>query len=286
MDFDLGLSDFLSNAPLYKKFESDKAATSPYDFQDFGISVFCEIEKATQTHNLSLHPEFAKKFWGEQPADVHSLFVRHAPDQLSFVQQYRGICQSCKKHHLELLLKVDLIRGDDNSTRMILQKLGQHPTSKIKLNSYVRKYLNDENKELYQKALMNISHGYGLGAFAYLRRVVENQLMAFLQDISLFDYPESESLAQVLASHKTKHDTSKLIESVYQFLPETLKAIGTNPFKFLYAELSSGIHESNDGDCLERAIAMDKILVFVIERISQEKNEVSEIRRLIGNSKI
>ena len=61
-------------------------------------------------------------------------------------------------------------------------KVGQEPAWSIDIEPYLEKifgkYVND-----YKKGLINESQGYGIGAFAYYRRIVEVIIDELLNDI-------------------------------------------------------------------------------------------------------
>jgi len=287
MEFDHDISRFLSNAPLYKKLKTDTYIYSPWDFHEFGVKFYCHNENSEQTHKLELYPDATKKYFGglsggEPPREL----LNRKTEQLYFVQHYKGQCQSCKSHFFDVLIEVSTDKSIyDNERAFTLRKLGQNPPNEIKPDKEFIDYLNNEDLENYKKALMNLSHSFGIGAYAYLRRVVENEILRLLKDLSELDFEHSDRIEELLDSHNKKHDMASLIDETFKYLPESLKTLGDNPFKLLYGELSVGIHKMNDNECLERATSLDAILKFVIKRINEEKNEVSVIKNAIKKLK-
>jgi hypothetical protein len=285
MDFDQKISQFIGDAPLYKKLKTIIPIKSPYDLNDFGVKVFCSNEKSEQTHKLEIYPKAAKDFFGGLPAtELANAYAKGnaKPDSVSFVQHYRGICQSCKSHFFEVLIEVKNNNPlNDNEPIYIIRKLGQSPAYEIKPDKIFLDYLTEEDIENYKKALMNLSHSFGIGAYAYLRRIVENEILRLLTDISELNTEHSRDLKQLLKKNEMEHNMSALIDETFKYIPESLKNIGDNPFKLLYGELSVGIHKLKDDNCLDRAEYLNKILKFVIKRICEEKTEIHDVKNAV-----
>ncbi len=81
---------------------------------------------------------------------------------------------------------------------------------------------------------------------------------------------------------------SNLIEEVYKFLPSSLKQLGDNPLQLLYDQLSGGIHTYSEEECYDKAIAIDILLKFVVNKLneeeSQKKGVIEAIKKLKGKS--
>jgi hypothetical protein len=283
MKFDKRIADFLSTEPLYKKLETKVEIMSPYDFDDFGVKFYCSLEQSDQTHKLELYPSSSKahygSFRGDSPPEV---LLNSETNQLHFIQHYKGICQSCKSHSLDVLIEVSTKESFYESGRMFtIRKLGQYPAHSIKPDNEFNNYLGEEDIEYYKKALMNLSHSYGIGAYAYLRKIVENEIIKLIKSVAELNFEHSQKLKALIEQHEKKHNIATLIDKSYEYLPESLKSLGVNPFKLLYGELSIGIHKLTDEDCLERATSLNDILKFVIKRIYEEKTEIVNIKKAI-----
>lgn len=122
------------------------------------------------------------------------------------------------------------------------------------------KFLSKEDQENYKKALICRSQSYGIGSFAYLRRIVENEMINLVEALSNIPRKESEDIKLLLTKFRTDHVMKTLIEGIYPYLPNSLKTIGDNPLKALYSQLSGGIHEFSDDECLGKAENMDVLL--------------------------
>jgi hypothetical protein len=106
-------------------------------------------------------------------------------------------CVSCRKSHREYLVEQILDEGN-----IRLQKYGELPRSKLARNRVLQKFLKDD-LDNYEKAAICLSHEYGVAAFAYFRRVVENNINRLLdlvqQDAqsSGGDQPTLEAIAEL-----------------------------------------------------------------------------------------
>lgn len=173
-------------------------------------------------------------------------------------------------------------RKIDEDVNYFVRKIGQYPPYEKTLSKELINFLTKEDKDLYKKAVMNLSTGYGIGAFAYFRRIVENEIDRIVHKFSGLDRPESEEIKKQFKMYQKHHQKDKLIEAVFPYLPSSLKELGNNPLKYLNRELSVGIHALSDEDCLERAAKIQKVLEYVITTYNRESSEVSSVRKILG----
>ena len=74
-----------------------------------------------------------------------------------------------------------------------------------------------------------------------------------------------------------------LINIVNDFLPKSLKDIGDNPIRLLYSQLSGGIHDFTDEECLQKAESIDIVLTYIIKKINEDKFEISKVKDAMKN---
>jgi hypothetical protein len=123
------------------------------------------------------------------------------------------------------------------------------------------------------------SLGFGIGAFAYYRRVVENQKGRILSEIGrvakrLEAPPEKLKLFE--AAEKETQFT-KALDILKSAIPKSLLIGGQNPLTLLYAPLSEGIHELTDEQCLELATSIRVVLTELADRISRALQDQKEL---------
>lgn len=287
-----GLRELLSESPLYRKIMlNPEIAKDPRTLYDFGFPFSCNCNEDPQTHLLKLEEHTITEMshhmmYGFGPGDSTKRYGEYRLlDEVGqrFIEKVIGQCQNCKKDNPMFLIEFFTEKNKDGEYYFFGKKIGQTPPYSVKAEGYVSKILNGENLDFYKKALMNLSGNYGIGAFVYFRRIVESELIKLLEEVSELDDPKSLKVKQLLEEHSVTHKTPELLEEVYCFLPESLKGLGSNPFKLLYGSTSVGVHRLSDSECFEKALSLRFVLDFVLKKIYEEKNEVSEVKKHLKN---
>ncbi|WP_204346675.1 hypothetical protein [Psychroserpens algicola] len=272
---DKDLGEFLSNKPIYSKIKLESGFSSANKFDKSTFQYFCEIDESIETFELIV-------YHGYMPFRDHlntggQKHWKNKDDFFSLTQQYKGICKRCNKYHIDFLLNT---YADEEGLH--LRKVGQYPPFEITPEKYLLNYFIKEDKENYKKALLLLSQSFGIGAFSYLRRIVENEIIRIIEDLSNLDFPESNQIKDLLETYSKNHQMANLIEGINDYLPNTLKSIGNNPIKVLYSQLSGGIHSFSEDECLEKAQLIDTLLKFVIRKINEENSEIKIAREAMN----
>ena len=267
------ISDFISSSPLYKSIEVTGTSIPSATLNGWTFNFFCELDNEQKTFELSIVSYETPK--EEYKHDLES--------NLTLSYAYKGICQHCKKFHVDVIInlysKSELNEDGNTKKRHFIRKIGQYPPFIITPEKYLQSFLNKEDKENYKKALLLLSQSYGIGAFSYLRRIVENEILRIIEDISKLGTPASNKVQELLKAYKKNHQMTNLIEGIGEYLPGSLKSLGNNPIKVLYSQLSGGIHEYSESECLEKAELIDTLLKFVIKKINEESSDVLSARQ-------
>lgn len=166
-----------------------------------------------------------------------------------------------------------------------IKKIGQLPAVERLPEKEVLEYLNEEDKENYKKALSNLSVSFGIGAFAYFRRIIENEIKRIVKDISELDFEGSDKVKSAWIEYEQNHQMSNLIDNINPYIPKSLKEIDDNPIRLLHCQLSGGIHVYSEETCLEKAKKIDTILRYVIKKVNSEKFELNEVRKAMRSLK-
>lgn len=289
------ISKLLQKLPLYTTVELSEFYPHDSSFLDgHTFNFFCKEENSMQTFSLHVMNENIKQFFPIEQYSTHNGgYV--SGTLLSFSDYCVGLCSSCKKYKLDFLINCYTKKPkklsnagvtQDNPFKqesIFLRKIGQNPPYEIKPEKEVLDYLTEQDAGYYKKALMNISHGYGIGAFAYFRRVIENEIKRIVTDVSKLS-PETEAkMKDVMLKYEKDHQMSYLIDEISKYLPPTLSSLGNNPIRVLYEQFSVGLHGLTEEKCLEKATLADTILKFVIKQINAEKNEMKSVREAMKN---
>ena len=276
---------FIEEFPLYKtltiKFKNPAPVLAlPMGLTGMTFSGACP-EDGRQTFKMRAEPHLlfsavSARFGLGNPYQDRFEFMDHS-NQYNYLQHYSVRCQHCLKFSLNYLLYINS-SPDGN---IYFRKVGQFPPFEIAPQADLIKYLSDEDKENYKKALICLSQNYGMGAFAYLRRIVQNEIEKIVVDLSKIDRPESEKIKDLISAYRKDHQMEKLISGIGPFMPSSFNGLGENPLKHLYSQLSGGIHEFTEEECANKADSINTVLIFVIRRLNDENSELNKVREAL-----
>jgi hypothetical protein len=156
-----------------------------------------------------------------------------------------------------------------------MQKVGQHPRSQAVLSEELTAGLGEQGRELYLKADESRRQEMGLGALAYLRRVVENGMNALLdlmKSAVVGADNETELLARVEAAKQEKVFTNK-VGFAKAVLPQRFFHGGHNPLERLHQWSSAGIHDRDEWECIEIFDEIRTLFELLFERLAREAAE-------------
>lgn len=290
-----GFAEFLASKPLYYKVQVVKNLTQ-YDnsayldlngFTDKPFKFLCPQENEIQTFRTSILDSEYLGLVGLLGKDVYNLPYTFDKEtrKLDLKMHLQGICQSCK-HRIDFLIRATSDKEWDRRTEGInifIQKIGQFPPYDIGLNKNLKKYLSPEDQSNYSKALNCLSISYGIGSYAYLRRIIENEIIRIIKDISDLDFDGVKLVKEAYKTYQKDSQMSKLIEILNKHIPMSLQELGDNPIKLLYEQLSGGIHEFTDEECLKKASSIDILINYVIKVINEEKYHLKEVKGALNN---
>jgi hypothetical protein len=164
-------------------------------------------------------------------------------------------------------------------------KVGQFPAWEVVGEPNIEKLLG-VHSTYYKKGLTCESQGYGIGAFGYYRRIVEETIDEMLNEIAdLISGDDLDKYNDALAKAKATIVTAEKIELVKDLLPPILRPEGMNPLSVLHSALSEGLHAESDDECLEFAQHCREVLVFLVNQVAASKETAksftTSMRRLL-----
>jgi hypothetical protein len=184
---------------------------------------------------------------------------------------YRGrilravyLCQHCQQsvRHFYILFDKD---GE------WIMKVGQYPAWSTKPDSEIEKLLG-EHAGYFKKGLVCESQSYGIGAFGYYRRIVEEIIDQLLEEIGgLVAGEEQQKYRQAFERTKRTTVAQDKIDLVKDLLPAILRPEGMNPLAVLHQALSEGLHASSDEICLQKAAIIREVLVYMVNQVAARK---------------
>lgn len=242
---------FLEEYPLYKKFPY--VVPYPYTLDlvpKVPIHMYCDICKSDQTFNMVNEYYNAFRF-SNTPAAGNTTEVRY-------------VCSACNKY-----LRIFSLKFDNKGS--YIMKVGQEPPWDISVDKNLLKALGNYG-DYYKKGLICESQGYGIGAYAYYRRVVEEVIDELLDSIlDLIEDKEKDKYKQALEKTKKTRVAQEKIDLVKDLLPTSLRPSGMNPLSVLHDCLSEGLHGKSDEECLELACNVKDTLIYLLNQIIRDK---------------
>jgi len=257
---ELDIRELFLNVPLYESItftEADRDRLSSIEFFEGTIDCYC-IDCAKMS-----------VFKAIQKEEKHRLLFENRP-YLTSTHNYKHIflCSRNPFHSLIFYFKISDFR---------LIKIGQFP-SIADLASYdIQKYRGILHKEVYKefsRAVGLVSHGIGIGAFVYLRRIFEGLILgAHGQAKTKTDWDEDVYL-------RSRMDEK--INLLKDFLPSFMVE-----HKNLYSILSKGIHELSEEECLGAfPILKAGIEMILDEKIREQERQAKEAEARKAISKL
>ncbi|MEE9378071.1 MAG: hypothetical protein V3V33_08550 [Candidatus Lokiarchaeia archaeon] len=254
---------FLEEYSLYRKFDYNLPPI--VSFPKLSINMKC--------HNCNDKRTFIgmNAFYIEQSENIDCDRYRETNRMPKENSHYilRYVCASCKKFERFFILRVG------KNLKQIL-KIGQYPPRDITISKDLEKIMGVFS-EYYKKGLICEFQGYGIGANAYFRRIVEGIIDDLLVQIpDLMSGEERALYENALEESRKAKNTQEKIALVKDLLPPILMPERYNPLKTLHEVLSKGIHNLTDEECLENAQIIKDTLIFLINSILKRKKEQQE----------
>jgi hypothetical protein len=170
-------------------------------------------------------------------------------------------CGRDDKHEIEIIFKTI-------PSEFAFLKIGQFPSlaslTKGEINKY-RKILGDQFVE-FSRGIGLTSHGIGIGAFVYLRRVFEKLIeQAHLQAKGITGWNESDY---------GKGRMDDRIEMLKTHLPSFLVKN-----KSLYGILSKGIHELSEQECLDIFLVVKLGIELILDEKIKQKEQEDKVKQ-------
>jgi hypothetical protein len=244
------IKEFLEDYPLYRKFKVTNLPEQTSRLPKVRLKMSCPTCSSEQTFAMT------NEYFENLP------YTNYGVEGLVLRAVY--ICTHCESFKRVFFFAV----GQEKDW---LMKVGQFPGWEIKGDPLVEKLLGRHSTH-YKKGLTCESQSYGIGAFGYYRRIVEETIDELLSEISgLLSGEDAKNFLAALEKTKKTIVTQEKIELVKDLLPPILRPDGMNPLSVLHSSLSEGLHAKSDEACLEQAVIIREILVFLVHQVAASK---------------
>lgn len=265
--------------------------TKPQTFADFLESCgpdfthhFSGLLSASSAAVLPiLVPPVIRLYCESDTCDGIRLFQCRDNHHISFPLDFefiKYVCRNCGR--TEKIFALALAPDEDKRSCRV-QKLGEMPPFGPPTPSRVMKLVGVD-RELFLKGRRAELHGLGIGAFAYYRRVVEEQKGRIIEEIGKVatKIKPSKETEELFSKAKAETQFSTAIDLIKSAIPETLLIDGHNPLTLLHSALSEGLHAQTDDQCLELATSIRVVLTELAERISTALKEEATLKSAVS----
>jgi hypothetical protein len=189
-------------------------------------------------------------------------------------------CRNCQYNTKLFSLQIT-VGGGKKGTAM---KHGELPFFGPPLPSRVINLVGPD-RELFLRGRRCENQGLGIGAFAYYRRVVENQKGRLIDEIAKVAKRLGASAQTIQVFEKAAKETqfSRAVDDVKAAIPASLLIDTHNPLVLLHSALSEGLHARTEEECLELAMSIRVVLTELADRISIALKDEVELKQAISN---
>jgi hypothetical protein len=262
---DNAIKAFLEKAPLYTWQVFGKPAQARTSLWIKGVDLFCQACDCLRPFH-----DMRSRGAGSGTGTAASMLK-------SGTSYFEYRCVTCRSE------KQYLVQHEVGEDTVRLQKYGELPRPPLYRDRVMQKFLKDD-RENYQKATACLANGYGIGAFAYLRRIVENNIGRLLDLVQKETDATGGDPAVAAALADLKKDTPMIerIKVANSALPPHLKPDGLNPLGRLYQVLSEGVHAFSDAECLAQAQTASRCLAYLVNELTSRQAAREDFKRGIS----
>lgn len=263
MDESINFKHFIENAPLYSSITLKNNLKGAFSYILKEIDADCPIcDQNKPFHNYT--------------GMISTVVSIGAMDKSHFDNvQFR--CVTCVSYVKTFWFNSE--RTEDN-LQVVVTKIGQWPQNKLPSSKVLSKFFKKDKQE-YNKAVVCLANGYGVAAYAYLRRIVERNILDLI-DLIQDEIDDKSPIFQSLQELKINSPMSDRIKIANKALPEHLKPDGFNPLGQIYGLLSDGVHSLSEEECLKKAEDIQACLEFLISELATHKKNKEEFKKRLN----
>lgn len=185
------------------------------------------------------------------------------------------VCSNCQTTSKTFALAA---RWDGDGTTGSCRKLGEFPAYGPPTPPQLISLIGPD-REAFLKGRRCESQGLGIGAYAYYRRVVENQKNRILKEIAkVAKSIGAKEVVQKLDAAVMETQFSRALDGVKDAIPQALLIEGHSPLKLLHKATSRGLHKLDDAECLELATDIRRVLAELSDRLAQVLKDDTELK--------
>jgi hypothetical protein len=185
-------------------------------------------------------------------------------------------CENCKKTTKTFALFTEL---RPKSAQALMRKLGENTPFGPPIPARAITLIGGD-RDLFLKGYKAETRGLGIGAYAYYRRVLDQQRTRIIEQLKKVAVQLGTSPAVLKLFDEALKETqfTTAIEKIKDAIPESLRIKNENPLILLYETASQGLHRRTDEECLELATDLRVVLTELAERISTALRDDQELK--------
>jgi hypothetical protein len=208
-------------------------------------------------------------------ADGNPHWVDQSPSDVLLDYMCRNCGKSIKTYAVRVMR--------DGSGGGLVTKIGEAPAFGPPVPAKLISMIGPD-REIFLRGRRAENQGLGIGAFAYYRRVVENQKNRLIEQMKRVAQRLGASDETLVTFDQALKETqfSKAVSDLRGVMPQTLLIDGHNPLTLLHSALSEGIHAKTDEECLQIATSIRVVLGELSERIEMALKDEQELRGAIS----
>jgi hypothetical protein len=254
------LRHFLEEKSLYSWVDIDLPELKGHFYSVDKVEMECPICKKSRP--------FSDRLFIRPGSGTGAGFPQSIPPKLdSDVHTVQFTCNGCLSCKYVFFVDVD-------TEKKRVRKVGQTPAWSINLDRDIEKFLGVDS-EYFKKAMICESQGYGIAAFSYYRRVLENSIGNILQKIRSILKTNNASVGDIEKIDKALNGIvmDERIKIAKDAMPIHLQPNQMNPLAIIYDTLSAGIHRLSEQECLDNSNHIRVALSYLIKAITQQNDE-------------
>ncbi len=266
--------EFLETCPPDVEMIVTDRASGPHDSRSYESRPFFRL----LTPELDLHCEYCD---GTRAFKCTNQYAASLSQGVVF-EELDYDCKNCKDDEVFSKRFCLAIVGEGNNGAV--QEIGEYPAYNPVTSRKVYDLIGENHRELFLKGRRAELRGLGIGAFAYYRRIVDDQkdmIIDRLEKAAKRLGASAETL-KIFASAKAQDQFTSAIREIKDALPRALFIAGHNPLTILYDVLSDGIHDLSDEECLTHARTVRTLLIALADRISEISKDDAKVEQAVG----
>jgi hypothetical protein len=220
----------------------------------------------------------------------------HDLQQGSVLEHATYQCRNCKSGKYRFMLEWDRFHEDEQRSGPLgvdtvyyevgnVTKVGQQPPPNDRISSALEKRLGKTRASYYRTALRLRTFNLGIGALAYMRRVVEEMAGVLLDTVA--DEAELEGTIKVDREKLREVRNSRTFDDKMEFakaiLPTRLAPGGHNPIDKLHDVTSAGLHGESEEACLRTFDAARPVFEFFFAELPERLTKEKEFRKQVSD---